>query len=291
MRAGGRTAPPWPPRHARPSLTPTIRFVGSLPFHVTDLDDVVGWIVDGAAVDHLPLNIRFLNAWNVALAHRDTDYRNLLADRGVNFPDGTPVVWAMNSQRAGGTPAGRVRGPTVFSEVMRRGVSSGLRHYLLGGSPDVLEQLVVALDLDHPGSCIVGHYSPPYTPVTDDYITDCADQIRPCRPDLVWLGLGTPKQDVVGAELAAALGLAVLNVGAAFDFAAHAVPEPPVWVQRSGFEWLFRLASEPRRLWRRYLIGNFQFLAAVLAERGNDRQRQAERSDLVGAQREGISPY
>ncbi len=261
----------------RPSAPPgwdaEIRFVGSLPFHVGHLDDVVDWVVTVAARNHLPINARFLNAWNVALARKDADYRRLLMQRGINFPDGTPIVWAMNSQRVPGMPAGRVRGPTVFSDVIRKGVPSGVRHYLLGASPEVLEQLVRALTADHPGVRIVGRYSPPYAPVTSAYVRDCVDRIRPCRPDIVWVGLGTPKQDLVGADLAAALGLAVLNVGAAFDFAAGAVREAPVWVQKSGFEWLFRLAAEPRRLWRRYLIGNIEFLAAVIAERGNDRQR------------------
>ncbi|MBN9610381.1 MAG: WecB/TagA/CpsF family glycosyltransferase [Actinobacteria bacterium] len=261
------------PRHGPlPGWDAETRFVGSLPFQVTHLDDVVDWVVNVAARNHLPINARFLNAWNVALAREDADYRRLLVQEGINFPDGTPVAWAMNSQRGPGRPAGRVRGPTVFSDVIRKGVPSGVRHYLLGGSPEVLEQLVRALSADYPGVRIVGRYSPPYAPVTSAYVRDCVDRIQPCRPDIVWVGLGTPKQDLVGADLAAALGLAVLNVGAAFDFAAGAVREAPPWVQKSGFEWLFRLAAEPRRLWRRYLIGNVQFLAAVVAERGNDRR-------------------
>lgn len=251
--------------------TPT-RFVGGVPFRITDLQRTVDWVISLALGRHAALNIRFLNAWNVALARGDSEYRALLAGRGTNFPDGTPVVWFLKLQGGTGRSAGRVRGPSLFSEVMRQGVPAGLRHFLLGGTPEVLERLTQKLSAEYDGIQIVGSFAPPFSPLTREYLAECLERITPCQPDLVWVGLGTPKQDYAGDQLCTALDLPVLNVGAAFDFASGAKREAPVWIQRSGFEWLFRLVSEPRRLWRRYLLGNIRFLIAVLAEWPTDRR-------------------
>lgn len=254
-----------------------VRFVGGVPFRITDFQGAVDWVIELAAGTPRPLNVRFLNAWNVALARHDSAYRALLVRRGVNFPDGTPVAWLLKlrgvrSHGDTGRPAERVRGPSLFGEVMRQGVPRHLRHFLLGGTPEVLEKLAGALTARYDGVQIVGRFAPPFAPLSDDYLAQCLDHIRASRPDVVWVGLGTPKQDYAGDRLCAALGVPVLNVGAAFDFAAGAKREAPVWMQSAGFEWLFRLASEPRRLWRRYLLGNVGFLAAVLVEWAADRR-------------------
>lgn len=252
-----------------------VRRVGGVPFRITDFQGAVAWVLSLAASTPRALNVRFLNAWNVALAHRDAGYRTLLVGRGVNLPDGTPVAWLLTRRDAAGRPADQIRGPSLFREVMRQGVPQQVRHFLLGGAPEVLDQLADALTAQYDGVQIVGRFAPPFAPLTDDYIAECVEHIRPTRPDLLWVGLGTPKQDYAGDRLCAALGLPVLNVGAAFDFAAGAKREAPVWMQRAGFEWLFRLASEPRRLWRRYLLGNLGFAAAVLAEWASDRRSAA----------------
>lgn len=249
-----------------------VRLVGGVPFRVTDFQGAVDWVLSLATGKSPGLNVRFLNAWNVALAHRDAGYRTLLGERGVNLPDGTPVAWLLRRRGPAGRPADRIRGPSLFGEVMRQGVPQQVRHFLLGGTPEVLDRLAGALTSRYDGVQIVGRFAPPFAPLTDDYLAECVEHIRPSKPDLVWVGLGTPKQDYAGDRLCAALGLPVLNVGAAFDFAAGAKREAPVWMQRAGFEWLFRLASEPRRLWRRYLVGNVEFVLAVLAERATDRR-------------------
>lgn len=249
-----------------------VRLVGGVPFQVTSLQRTAEWVLSLATGPRRALNVRFLNAWNVALAHRDAEYRLLLTRQGVNFPDGSPVVWLLRLRDAAGRSAARIRGPSLFGEVMRQGVAANVRHFLLGGSPEVLERLADALTARYDGIQIVGRFSPPFEPLTPDYLAQCIEHIRPSRPDLVWVGLGTPKQDFAGDELCTALGLTVLNVGAAFDFAAGAKREAPLWIQRSGFEWLFRLAAEPRRLWRRYLLGNLWFIITVLTEWAGDRR-------------------
>lgn len=238
--------------------------VGDVPFRVATFQGAVGWLVDVAAVKHLPINVRLANAWNVALTGKDVTYRELLVSQGVNFPDGTPVAWLMNVGRSGRAKAERVRGPSFFTAVLMAGTRRNLKHFLLGGSPETLVELQKALRERYPGVQIVGAYSPPFAPVDDDYIEDCAARIVGEGADVVWIGLGTPKQDVVGTALAAKIGITTINVGAAFDFCAGTVTEAPEWIQRSGFEWLFRLLAEPRRLWRRYLIGNVEFLWVAL---------------------------
>lgn len=248
------------PHHARYPF-PAVN-VGGVPFQIASLSDACRWVVEEAAVGGLGVNIRLANAYNIALASRDESYFSLLADEGVNFPDGTPVVWFMKLREARTEPR-RVRGPSLFREALKLSEGSNTRHFFLGGSPETLAKLEAKARENYPGIVVAGSYSPPFSPVDDSYIHHCVEAIRASGANLVWVGLGTPKQDLVGTELSRHLNIATVNVGAAFDFFAGTVDEPPVWVQSSGFEWLFRLASEPKRLWRRYLIGNLQFLWAA----------------------------
>lgn len=238
--------------------------VGGVPFRICAFAEAVSWVIDVATSEHPPVNIRLANAWNVALADKDASYRALLTSTGVNLPDGAPITWFMNVGRRGQAKAHRVRGPTFFREVIAAGIERGVRHYLLGGSPETLHNLHLHLASRYSGVQVVGSYSPPFAPVDDQYISDCIAAIKGSRADIVWVGLGTPKQDVTGTALASALGITTINVGAAFDYLSGTLVEAPPWIQRSGFEWLFRLLIEPRRLWRRYIIGNIQFLWAAI---------------------------
>lgn len=252
---------------AGPAPFPTVR-VGSVPFSVASLDETVDWLLRVAGPQRLSLNVRLANAYNVALADSDPSYRALLSNQGVNFPDGTPVVWAMNARRSKLSRASHVRGPSLFAETMRRGTTFGTKHFLLGASEETLSALRDELVLRYPDLIIVGHYSPPFAPADDAFVEDCAHQISKADADIVWIGLGTPKQDLVGSALAHRLSMTTVNVGAAFDFVAGTVREAPRWIQGTGFEWLYRLASEPRRLWRRYLFGNLAFIRAIARPRG-----------------------
>lgn len=253
------------------------REVAGVPFAVSTLDGAVKWLIDEAAPQGLAVNVRLANAYNVALADNDPEYSKLLRDHGINFPDGTPVVWYMNRGGRSGR-AERVRGPSFFSEAIARSSGSNTRHFLLGSTDATLDSLTTKLQRAYPSLRIVGAFSPPFAPVDESFMRVCESAIRQARPDIVWVGLGTPKQDFVGTQLAARVGIPTVNVGAAFDFAAGTVREAPVWIQRSGFEWLYRLAAEPRRLWRRYFFGNARFLyAATVFE-----SRSAREQTLVG---------
>jgi N-acetylglucosaminyldiphosphoundecaprenol N-acetyl-beta-D-mannosaminyltransferase len=212
-----------------------------------------------------PVAYRFVNSYSIALSTKNPQYRTLLnAPSGVNFADGRPL--ARVSARLSGGVFPHVRGPSFFMMVLDEGRSLGMRHFFLGGSPQLLSQLQLEATLCYPGLVIAGTFSPPFRPMTAAEKRDQDELIRQAEPHIVWVGLGTPKQDFEAQRIVAALGVSAAGVGAAFDFLAGTKPEAPAWMRRRGFEWVFRLATEPRRLWRRYLFGNPVFLRAVLPE-------------------------
>jgi N-acetylglucosaminyldiphosphoundecaprenol N-acetyl-beta-D-mannosaminyltransferase len=211
------------------------------------------------------VDLHLCNAYTLALADADPELRHLLGRATANFPDGQSVVWANRLLHRGQRlPAERVYGPDLLLDVFRLGGSVGLRHYLLGSTPEVLAALQATLRRQFPAARIVGAESPPFRPLTEGEWRERVGRIRACGAQIVWLGLGTPKQDREAARLAAQLPVVVSAVGAAFDFVAGAKRQAPPWLRRRGLEWLFRLACEPRRLWRRYLLGNARFVWAVL---------------------------
>ncbi len=209
-------------------------------------------------------DVHLCNAHTLSLADRDAELRGILSGAALNFPDGQSVVWANRLLHRGAPlPATRVYGPDLFLDVFGHGQDDGLRHYLLGGTPDVLEGLRAELVRRFPRARIVGTCSPPFRSLTDRELREEEQDILASDADIVWVGLGTPKQDVRAAHLAAALPVVSVAVGAAFDFVAGHKRQAPRWVQRGGLEWVFRLGCEPRRLWRRYLFGNARFLSGV----------------------------
>lgn len=210
------------------------------------------------------VDVHLCNAYTLALADSDPGYGDLLRGAAVNFPDGKSVVWANRlSSRELDLPTERVYGPNLFEDVLSLGVDAGLRHYLLGSTPEVLGALESRLRALHPGVRLVGAESPPFRELTAAERGRQADRIRFSGAQIVWVGLGTPKQDREVTALAAELPLVFVAVGAAFDFLAGTKRQAPLWMQRNGLEWTFRLATEPRRLWKRYLFGNARFLLAA----------------------------
>ena len=212
---------------------------------------------EGAAV-HL------INAYSVALAQKDPLFREALSGSAYNFPDGKPLSWVTRMTQQ---PLSQVRGPQFFLDVIDRGRVSGVRHFLLGGSEDLLVKLQQKLESRFPDADIVGTFSPPFRPLSPAELDAQDEAIRRSGAQIVWVGLGTPKQDHEVRRLSASLQVTACAVGAAFDFTAGTKREAPKWMTRAGLEWVFRLLSEPRRLWKRYLIGNFVFLAAVVRNR------------------------
>lgn len=237
--------------------------VAGVPFGVTNLTEAVEWLLATAAT-RKGIAVRLANAYCIALSSKDVDYRRILTGEGVNLPDGTPVVWALRRKRLDGDlRAQRVRGPSFFVSALDRSQSRDLSHYFLGATDETLAALAKQIESRFPDVRIAGYYSPPFGELDADFYRISESKIKKAEPDIVWIGLGTPKQDFAAHRLAQSLGIPCVGVGAAFDFVAGTVSEAPLWVQNSGFEWLFRLLSEPRRLWRRYLFGNFRFLIEV----------------------------
>ena len=175
-------------------------------------------------------------------------------------PDGMPLVW-LGRQAFPDAGVQRCYGPDLMLAVCEVGLATGLRHCLYGGAPDVLALLEQNLKTKFPGLAVVERISPPFRELTELEKQQMADRINSAWPDVVWVGLGTPKQDLWMGEFREKLEAPVLiAVGAAFNFHAGRLPQAPRWMQRAGLEWLYRLLREPRRLWRRYLVGNPRFL-------------------------------
>jgi N-acetylglucosaminyldiphosphoundecaprenol N-acetyl-beta-D-mannosaminyltransferase len=201
----------------------------------------------------------FVTVHGVVTAQRDGAVRDALNRSALSTGDGMPLVWWY--RRAGFAQAERVCGPDLMEALCARSAREGHRHYFYGGSEAVLRRLVARLQERHPGLRVAGYRSPPYRVLTPEEDANDIAAINAARPDFVWVGLGMPKQEKwmalhVGKIRAAAL----LGVGAAFDFHAGTLARAPVWMQRSGTEWLFRLAREPRRLARRYVMDNSVFV-------------------------------
>jgi N-acetylglucosaminyldiphosphoundecaprenol N-acetyl-beta-D-mannosaminyltransferase len=207
--------------------------------------------------------VHLCNAWNAVLAARDTTYAETLNagihDGTLNLTDGMSLVWA---SRALGAPAGseRVPGAQLMLAACEAGLDRGVRHYFYGGGPGVAAELAAGLTRRFPGLQVAAAEMPPFRPLTEPELAALAERVAASRADLIWVGLGTPKQDYFIAKLQPLVQVgALLAVGAAFDFLSGRKAMAPRWMQRSGLEWAHRFASEPRRLWRRYLIGNAVF--------------------------------
>lgn len=201
----------------------------------------------------------------VSEAQNDSALRDLYARAWLNVPDGMPLVWL--GRWHGHRAITRVYGPDLMLATCDAGRAVGLTHYFYGGAPGVAELLCEKLTARFPGLAVVGTFTPPFRPLTAEEFAALQADIAAKQPDLVWVGLSTPKQerfaDAAWAQLDAG---ALVTVGAAFDFHAGRVRQAPRWMMQAGLEWLFRLGVEPRRLWRRYLINNPLFVARTLAQ-------------------------
>ncbi|MEI2716284.1 MAG: WecB/TagA/CpsF family glycosyltransferase [Candidatus Nanopelagicales bacterium] len=241
--------------------------IGAIPFAALPFDEAVGEVMRRAEAGE-PTAVHFANAYTIALADSDPEYAALfVAPNALNLTDGVPVAWV--GRRAYGRSSDqwpRVYGPDVMQAVLVR--ETGLRHYLLGGDEPTLVALQEAIARRFPMAQIVGAESPLFRPLSDAERHQQDLRIRESGAQVVWVGLGTPKQDWEVARLAAELPVVALAVGAAFDFLAGTKSQAPVWMQRTGTEWCYRLASEPRRLAKRYLWGNPRFLRAAARNPG-----------------------
>ena len=240
------------------------RRVGTLDFTVLPLNDAIE-LVDALRTGDHGIAVHFANAYNIALADDDALYRALMHRGDLVFTDGMPVVWAGRRLHVDVADQWtRVYGPDVMVGVLNRSDEvDAPRHYLLGGTPDTLNALQAEVSRRWPKAQVVGAESPPFRAWTEAELAQRDARIAASSATHVWVGLGTPKQDLEVRRLADSIPVVALAVGAAFDFIAGTVEQAPVWMQRSGMEWAYRFAHEPRRLAKRYLWGNPKFVAAV----------------------------
>ena len=232
---------------------------------VTSLDAAVqtisGWVQRGER--HY---VCVTGVHGVMESQRDGELLRIHNRSGLTVPDGMPMLWA--GQVAGAAGMRRVRGPDLMLAVCEVAAARGWRCYFFGGAPGTPAVLADRLCARFSGLQVVGTFSPPFGPFSDRESIEAVDRINASAPDLVWVGLSTPKQELWMAQNRESLNASVLlGVGAAFDIHAGLVPQPPRWVQSSGFEWLYRLSRDPARLWRRYLRNNPLFVAKIARQR------------------------
>ena len=241
---------------------------------ITPRVDILG--VGVSAID-MPVALELIDQWisngdrqyvcvtgvhGIIESQRDPRLRDVHNRSGLTTPDGMPLVWA--GRVAGARHMGRVYGPDLMLALSDLASMRGFSSFFYGGQPGVADRLAQRLQDLYPGLRVAGTYSPPFREPSAVEDGDVIRFINEAGPDVIWVGLGTPKQELWMASHAARLDASVLiGVGAAFDIHAGLSPQAPRWMQRSGLEWTFRLAHEPRRLWRRYLYNNPRFLVGM----------------------------
>lgn len=189
----------------------------------------------------------------------DKGYREVINRAGLVTPDGMPLVWL--GRLKGHINTQRTYGPDLMMAFCALSEKQGYKHYFYGGSNDTMALLTKKLLENFPRLEISGSFSPPLRQIGEKEDQNILDQINYTRPDILWVGLGSPKQDYWMYHHREQLNVPVMvGVGAAFDFLAGTKKQAPRWMQRSGLEWIFRLCCEPGRLWKRYLVGNTKFI-------------------------------
>jgi N-acetylglucosaminyldiphosphoundecaprenol N-acetyl-beta-D-mannosaminyltransferase len=192
-------------------------------------------------------------------AHRHPDLQSIFANAYLVAPDGMPTVWMGHLQ--GLSKMRRVAGPDLMLEIVGRKDLSHCRHFLIGGTPGVAQQLRNELLRRFPWACIAGTFTPPFRAMTAQEDAELISQVQLSKPDIIWVGMSTPKQDRFMSRYLPMLDTKLMvGVGAAFLYHTGAIRDSPNWVKRAGLQWLHRLLQEPRRLWRRYLLNVPLFL-------------------------------
>jgi len=228
------------------------------------VEAVAGWVKNGKK------NYMHVCTTQTVLECRDApDLSARVNNSALNVPDGMPLVWLGKLHKHN---VDRVYGPDLMLAICKYGLSRNYRHFLYGSTPEVLNKLVEQLRESFSGIVISGQFAPPFRKLSDEEKQDITQTINNSKSDIVWVCLGTPQQDYWVADFREHLDAPVLiPVGAAFNFHSGSVKQAPRWMMHCGLEWFFRLLMEPRRLWKRYLLGNprFAFLALAQLIRGH----------------------
>jgi N-acetylglucosaminyldiphosphoundecaprenol N-acetyl-beta-D-mannosaminyltransferase len=243
------------------TTTPNRALVVGTPISMTSYSEVLS-VIDNRPKD-TAMVVSVCNVHSVMSARTDPDLAAALNGSDIATPDGVPLVWALRWTT--NPDQERVYGPDLMRLAIVDKDDRQWKHFLYGSTQNTLDALGVAVADLAPEAEIVGSIAPPFRSLTNEELEQHLDAIRLSGADVVWVGLGMPKQELWMATVKDQLpGVALVGVGAAFDFLAGQVQEAPQWMQRVGLEWFYRLLKEPRRLWRRYIWNNpaFVFLLA-----------------------------
>ncbi|WP_166824807.1 WecB/TagA/CpsF family glycosyltransferase [Thalassoroseus pseudoceratinae] len=246
---------------------PEKRTIFGVQISETTYDDAVRATIH-AAQHHIPSVVSCHAVHALMTFSNDPELREIANSFDMITPDGQPVRWALNLLHGAGLKD-RVYGPELTLRLCEAAAEHKVLVYLYGGSPDVAAKLPERLKALFPELEIAGYESPPYRELTDAELEDVAERINASKAGLVFIGLGCPKQDIFAHRIRKHLNAVQVCVGAAFDFHAGVKETAPSWMQKLGLEWLFRLVKEPKRLWRRYLVTNTQYLAKLALSLAN----------------------
>lgn len=247
------------------STEPAVVDIFGVPFVVSDLEAASEYFARVAVETPEAVPVAHADAHVLTRILHDEEYGRGMAEFRYICPDGMPIVWLM---RRKGTAANRLYGPDVMEWVWNKGREVGVKHFLLGGTEEAVSLLTENLSRRFPGVQVAGSYCPPMGVWPDGTNEEIFRRIRESGARCVWVGLGCPKQERWLFENRQQLPPAVyFGVGAAFNFHAGLVKQAPAWVRNHGFEWLWRLCREPRRLFRRYLVHNTRFIWYCLTRR------------------------
>lgn len=225
---------------------PTFDAMGT-PIAATSIAEVTGLVREWAN-DRTGRFIGVRDVASTVAIHNDPALHDIGTKAALNLPDGMPIVWL---GRLRGHQVKRTCGPDLMDHLLRSSGDGALSHFFLGGKEGVVEKLADRYRSMVPGLRIAGCHAPPFRPMTSSENSSVLDKIKASGADIVWLGISSPKQDVWMRDNVDQLTQTLIGVGAAFDFLSGEVRRAPYWMQKSGLEWLFRLLTEPRRLWRR----------------------------------------
>jgi N-acetylglucosaminyldiphosphoundecaprenol N-acetyl-beta-D-mannosaminyltransferase len=228
--------------------------------HAVQIRDVLACIEKWISERSRCHSIAATSMHGIVEAQHDSSFKEILNSTDLVVPDGMSLVWL--GRRRGHDLRRRVYGPELMLALCENTARRGYRHFFYGGEPGVPERLAESLQRRFPAMQVAGTYSPPFRPLSAREDQEIVAMISRAAPDVLWVGLGTPKQERWMYEHGSTLSVPVLvGVGAAFDILSGRRRQAPRWMREHGLEWLFRLFQEPRRLWRRYLVYGTQFIA------------------------------
>jgi N-acetylglucosaminyldiphosphoundecaprenol N-acetyl-beta-D-mannosaminyltransferase len=249
---------------SEPASSATFRVLG-VRVNALQIPDVVRQIERWIALDVRGRYICALNVHSVVEASRSSSFKDVLNSADLSVPDGMPLLWL--GRLWGHDLKRRVYGPDLLLEFCRSTSTKGHKHFFYGGAAGTPGKLGKELTKRFPSINIAGSYSPPFRLLSPEEDASVVSMINCAEPDVLWIGLGCPKQESWMYKHRDRLNARVMvGVGQAFAIHAREAPQAPFWLREHGFEWLFRLLIEPRRLWKRYLVYNTQFLCLLFLE-------------------------